>query len=188
MKINIDVNKLIDNSISIQEYLFCSFISNKEIELMTEYMSLFNFIISKGQLDNLIRDGFIVQLTPGDFTMNSLKVTDRFQAISEINEEKAIQELKDAYPKRTISGKRVGLQADPFKWQTKYLAIIKKDKDLHEKVLECIELEKKHRAKNGQDDYWALLTTYVNNKRWEVYMEDVGNLSVGSEDKFSTDI
>ncbi len=184
--INVNIDLILKTGLSIQDYLFLQLIKSEKKELMREYHEQFGLILTKDAVDRLIKKGFLIMKnTEGKYVFDNFKVSNDFNNLTEVKVEDAIQDIKDTYPKKTPSGSR-HLQGDSNKWGPKYLSIIKKDRILHEKILMCIEAEKVHRKANHNEEFWALLLTYVNNKRWELFMDEISTPK--EENIFSKDI
>lgn len=188
MIINVDLNILMKANISIQEYLFLQLIKNKQKDLLVEYYSVFGKLVEPININKLIGRGWLLANDPNDKSFENFKVSNDFIHLTEIRLDDAIEELKSIYPKQTPSGDRKGLQADSDKWGVRYLKLINRDRALHEKILMCIEAEKIHRKNTKQEEYWALLATYVNNRRWETYIDDIDNFNKELDNIFSKDI
>lgn len=173
--ITIDLEKLIDVELSLEQFVFLSLVDSKKPELYSAYTSRIksNIITNPTQITSLIERGLLIQTVPNNFLFNNFKVTDQFYELFENDQSKIIKELKEAYPKQTPSGKRKGLQADQAKWIPKYLNIVKNNNKLHKLILDCINFEVLDREANGQGEFMPMISTYINNRRWETYQEDV---------------
>lgn len=172
LTINLDL--ILKASLSFQDYLFLQLIKNHKKELMQEYHAEFGMILTKDEVDHLIAIGYlqIIDKTKG-YVFNNFIITEEFNTLTSVKEDEVIEDLKRVYPKKTPSGKRLGLQNDKDKWGPKYMSIIKGDRALHLRIIECIEREKTHRKLSGQEEFWPLLTTYINNERWEAFIDSV---------------
>lgn len=172
--ITLDLQKLIDVNLTIEQFVFITLIDEKKPAIYESYSKTFkNIISSREELNDLIERGLIVMEDPTIYKFNNFKVTDLYHQLFSNNKALMIADIKATYPKQTPSGKRKGLQADSNKWIPKYLNIVKNNSELHSLILDCIRYEMQDRATNGQSEYIPLLTTYINNARWEVFMDDV---------------
>lgn len=168
----VDLDLLLQSGISINQYFFLKILDNQNVDLYRFYLEQFKSPITKEDLEYLIQKGVLITKDKTNrFTFENLKVTNTFKDIFEEIKSDAIKELEEIYPKKTPFKKR-RLQSDKGKWGPKYLSIIKGKPELHEKILNCIKAEEKHRKQTGSEEFWAMLTTYINNARWEDYMED----------------
>lgn len=184
---NINLDLLLRAGITVNQYFIMQLIHNKKKELFRQYMEIFHKSpVDVNDLKYLVSKEFLIMKDiNGKYTFENLMVTKLFTNLAFINVDDAIEELENTYPKKTpITGRR--LHADKDKWSKKYLSIIKKDRTLHDKIILCIKAELQHRQKTDGQEYWALLSTYINNKRWEQYLDDIDGYS--EESKFSKDI
>ena len=172
--ISIDLEKLIEVELSIEQFVFLSLIDENKPLLYEAYSKKFkNIIQSKNQLTELIDKGILKMEKADNYDFANFKVTEAFHQLFNNDKAKIIQEIKEVYPKQTPSGQRKGLQADSNKWIPKYLNIVKNNSQLHSLIIDCIKYEMHDRNLNNQAEYIPLLTTYINNARWEVYMDEV---------------
>lgn len=180
----VDYDALLQTGVSINQFLFLQLIYNNKSQRYYEfYLEQFpegktvgiQYLVDKGLLTTKDRTT--------NFTYNNFKTTDLFKKLFYREVEDAVKELEETYPKVTPAKKR-RLQSDKAKWSANYLKIVKSKPDLHRFILKCIEVEKKHRKSTNVEEFWPLLTTYVNNRRWEDYAEDalkMGDKSVLQE-------
>ena len=172
--INLDLEKLIEVNLSIEQFIFLTLLDEKKSDIYLAYTSKFQHIItSKNQLEDLIKRGLLLMNIPDVYLFSNFKVTEKFHQLFFTDKAKIIQDLKDVYPKQTPSGIRKGLHADQAKWIPKYLSIVKNNLQLHELILNCIRYELEINQSNGQLEYLPMLSTYINKRRWETYEEDV---------------
>lgn len=184
----INFDTLLRTGLGVNQFTFLTLLKHNKSNLFEEYRSQEKSIgrmTSMEIIEDLIDKGWLLRIDNSehgkkDARFSNFKVTDKFNELVDVNNTDIIQELKDAYPKKTPSGNRVNLQQDSDKWIPKYLKAIGDNKDLHNIVLKCIEAEKINRKKTKAEEYWALLTTYVNNRRWEVYINNIDNIQDSS--------
>jgi len=176
--ITLDLEKLIEVNLSIEEFIFLSLIDSKKPELYQNYTSNFktSILSNLNQITSLLERGLITQELANNYLFNNFKTTDKFYQLFMNDKAQIIKDIKDTYPKQTPSGKRKGLQASQAKWIPKYLNIVKNNMKLHQLIIDCIKFEVADREANGQMEYMPLLSTYINEKRWETYEEDVVEL------------
>lgn len=184
----VDFDKLLQTGIKIQHYLFLKLLDNKnKAKLFNYYSEQFgplvrpfdvDYLFDKGLLDLLRRDKNESTSTNRfkNYGLSNMFTTKLFSDLFDkpiIVD--AIEDLKNTYPTKTPAKKR-RLQSDPDKWKPKYLSIIKGKPELHELIIKCIKAEAKHRRSTGSEEFWPLLTTYINNKRWEDYEDEAENI------------
>ena len=184
-----DFNKLIETGIRIEHYLFLQILDHKhKAKLLNFYNEQFNalirpkdvdFLFDKGLLEILKQDKNDNPLSTNYFKNYSLSNMFPTKLYYNLFEKKisdtAIEELKNTYPTKTPAKKR-RLQTDPDKWKTTYLKIIKGKPELHETIIKCIQAEAKLRRSTGSEEFWPMLTTYLNNRRWEDFEDEIANM------------
>lgn len=182
----VDFNLLLEAGLTINQYFFLQLKDKDDVNLYRFYLEQFPQPINKEDIVLLINKGLLVTKDKTNrYTFENLKITKTFKDLFEKKVDNAIEELKDTYPKKTPLGRR--LHSDAEKWKPKYLSIIKGKPELHKTIIDCIKAEAIHRKKIGNQEFWPLLTTYINNKRWEDYEDEVVE-GFSEEDKFSKDI
>jgi len=92
-------------------------------------------------------------------------------------------ELLEAYPKKTPNGRRLHGNKDNCK--KKYNNLIKKNPELHPIILKCILAELEDRYIHNSTNYWKMLQTYINQKGWELYEDDIKDS--GKEENYGDD-
>lgn len=172
----VDYDVLLQTGISINQFLFLQLIYNEKSQRYYEfYLEQFpegrsvgvQYLIDKGLLTTKDRTT--------NFSYGNFKTTELFKNLFYKDVENAVKELEEAYPK-TTPGKKRRLQSDKHKWGPNYLKIVKNKPELHKTIINSIKLESKHRKATNTEEFWPLLTTYVNNFRWEVYAEEAEKL------------
>lgn len=168
----VDYNILLQVGLTINQYFFLQLSNTQNVNLYRFYVEQFPQPVNKNDIIQLIEKGLLDTKDGSDrFTFENLKVTAVFKQLFEKKIENAIEELQSTYPTKTPAKKR-RLQSDPDKWKPKYLSIVRGKPELHNKILNCIKAELKHRRATGSEEFWPLLTTYINNRRWEDYMDE----------------
>jgi len=181
----VNLNSLLEAGISINQYFFLQLSHIGKVANYRLYLEQFSQPINKEDIKYLIDKGLLITKDRTErYTFENLEPTDLFKRLFDPDIPNAIEELMAVYPKKTPLGRR--LQSDGHKWKPAYLKIIKGRPVLHDLIIKCIKAEEAVRRKAGQLEYWPLMTTYINNKRWEDYEDEIDDFS--EEDKFSKDI
>lgn len=181
-----DFDKIIQTGIKIEHYLFLKILDSKNrVKLLNFYNEQHGALIRPKDVDFLFDKGLIDILKrdkPDDpnsinyfknYSLSNMHITKLYYDLFEKQvKETSIEELKETYPKQTPAKKR-RLQSDPDKWKSNYLKVIKGKPELHELIIKCIKAEAKHRRATNSEEYWPLLTTYINNRRWEDYEDAI---------------
>lgn len=181
----VDYNKLLEAGIKIEHFLFLKILNEDKdkSKLLSLYHEQFNTLVRPSDIDFLFDKGLLTLLKQDrdpsgknyfvGYTLNNMYTTKLYNDLFEKRiSDKSIEELKDTYPTKTPAKKR-RLQTDPVKWKSTYLKIIKGKPELHETIINCIKAEAKHRRATNSEEFWPMLTTYLNNRRWEDYEDEI---------------
>lgn len=87
-----------------------------------------------------------------------------------IDSHEAWLDFQKAYPKKTPNRRR--LQTHLEYCQRKYKEIVNNDLEYHKNILKCINLELLERRDSGSLEFFPMMKTYINEKRWESYWDD----------------
>lgn len=182
-QISVDLNKLYANKLKIEDYfiLFCLVYDDEDM--------LMNYITTCGKIDTLtfqrLRDsGFIVLKDELNILFNEIKVTDQaknlFNAQNNIVDfEPLFKELLSTYPKsvkRVTGGTRPlhnDLQRCKKLYKSTILSIGLVNKELHQKILLCVQKYYRDHLKDNKQEFMQLLATFLSQRTWEQYLEEV---------------
>lgn len=79
MRFDVDVDKLIDTGLSINDLLFCHFVCSNEKKLFDFYVEQFNRFFDKGSIDRLIELGYLELDEPNrGYIFSNIKASDLF--------------------------------------------------------------------------------------------------------------
>tara|TARA_R110002020_G_scaffold85441_2_gene210902 strand:+ start:510 stop:1022 length:513 start_codon:yes stop_codon:yes gene_type:complete len=157
---NLDLESLNLIDLSPTQYIILHFIAhNKNLNDIVFYKHDINMLVERGLLESR---GGILFLT-----------VDSSSLFSEVNYEESWNELRRTYPKK--SGIR-RLQNSLEKTKRRYLSMLKRGEAIHSEVIKAINIEKIERenaliTRTWMAD-WKALSTYVNNKEWETFLEE----------------
>ena len=186
-QISVDLTKLYTNKLKIQEYfvLFC--LVHNEEELLMKYI---NYC---GRIETLIfqrlRDsGFIILKDESNILFNEIKVTDQAKNLFNVSDNKEFEilfkELLSTYPKsvKRITGGTRPLHNDLQRCKKLYKSTIVSiglvNKELHKKILLCVQKYHRDHLKDNKQEFMQLLATYLSQRTWEQYLDEVTNLEV----------
>lgn len=80
MRFEIEIERLIDASISIHDYLFLQFVSQQNRSVLDLYIEQFDRFFTKDSLDNLISLGYLKKRDPAmGYTISNLDVTKLYE-------------------------------------------------------------------------------------------------------------
>jgi hypothetical protein len=186
-QISVDLNKLYTNKLKIEDYfiLFC-LVHNDEDMLM-------KYIDTSGRIETNIfyrlRDsGFIILTDENNILFNEIKVTEKTKNLFNIQDnqkfEELFKELLVNYPKsvKRITGGTRPLHNDLSRCKKLYkLTILDRsigsvNVELHQKIQLCVQKYYRDHLKDNKQEFMQLLATFLSQKTWEQYLEDIGEL------------
>lgn len=177
------IDKCLLHRINLYSYFILYCLYYEEQELLTQYCLKIDKIDTKN-FTELIDAGYLEEVKDRKFiTINDLVLTDKFkQDVLRIPETKnitfdqAFEQLRQHYPSKAGNSER-RLQGDVERCKRLYQNIIVKngkiDDELHNLVLQCINFEINLRTKNRSLEYFQMLATWLQQKTYTLYMDDV---------------
>jgi hypothetical protein len=168
------LNKNVDPTL----YLITLSIVNKDKELFNLFWNMLGVGFGK-DLQNLKEMKFLEfenkdVFKEHEIIFEKLKVSDYFLNLFSIpgtGKRDLYDELIKAYPVKTPNGRRLRVYSTTL--PKKYLKLINNDVNEHELVLLCLKAEIEERTKNGNLNFMYMLSTYINNAYWRIYLDDV---------------
>lgn len=181
---SVKFDKLFTNKLKIEEYfiLFCLITENEEL--------LIKYVTNCGSIDSSVfqklrNSGFIILSNETDITFSSISVTEEtkklFNVSQDISFEVLFRELLSTYPKsvKRITGGTRPLHNDLARCKKLYKStLINKGEislniDLHQKILLCVQKYYKDHLRDNKQEFMQLLATFLSQKTWEQYLEEV---------------
>lgn len=186
-QISVDLNKLYTNKIKIEDYfvLFCLVHSDEEM--------LMRYISTCGRIETLsfhrLRDsGFIILQDEINILFNEIEVTEQAKNLFNVSDNKefetAFKELLSTYPKsvKRVTGGTRPLHNDLQRCKKLYkLTLVDRvssslNKTLHQKILLCVQKYYRDHLKDNKQEFMQLLATFLSQRTWEQYLEDVSDI------------
>ena len=161
MTINIDIDKLFEYGLTPNEYITLFLVKNNKLnEINFNVEKPIQNLKSKGLIDS---NGEITKKIPKElFGENKIEDLEPYWL-----------QLKNTYPKK--DGPR-RLHDSPSTCEKKYIRIIKKNPNIHKQVMEGLQEEIKLRTQSEMRGEFfpapKLMSTYINNKSWEGYLNN----------------
>lgn len=181
---SVNFNKLFTNKLKIEEYfiLFCLITENEEL--------LIKYITHCGNIDTQVfqklrNSGFIILSNEIDITFSSISITDETKKLFNMSQDTSFEllfrELLSTYPKsvKRITGGTRPLHNDLARCKKLYKStLINKGEislnlDLHQKILLCVQKYYKDHLKDNKQEFMQLLATFLSQRTWEQYLEEV---------------
>lgn len=174
---NIDLSKLINNCLSLDEYFLVNCIYYNQKEVFEKYalkcksidIQLFNGLFKKKYLFEI--EG------KSSYVFDDLKLTEKalrdFGFISTSDYDKYFDELRTVYPSVIkINGKVIRrLHQDIADCKKKYKSIIE-SKEHHDLIIKCVKLYIDEHKKAGKEEFIQMLSSFLNQRNFEMYMDE----------------
>ena len=186
-QISIDLNKLYANKLKIEDYfvLFCLVHNDEEM--------LMKYITAAGRIETLIfqrlrNSGFIVLKSESEILFSDIEVTEQAKNLFKLpdneNFEVLFKELLSTYPKsvKRITGGTRPLHNDLQRCRKLYKITISDrvsfslNQTLHKKILLCVQQYYRDHLKDNKQEFMQLLATFLSQRTWEQYLDQVSNL------------
>lgn len=186
-QLNINLQKLLENKLKIEDYfvLFCLVHNDEEM--------LMRYITTTGRIETLtfqrLRDsGFIILKDEINILFNEIEVTEQTKNLFNVSDNKefetAFKELLSTYPKsvKRVTGGTRPLHNDLQRCKKLYkLTLVDRvssslNKTLHQKILLCVQKYYRDHLKDNKQEFMQLLATFLSQRTWEQYLEDVSDI------------
>lgn len=186
-EISVDLNKLYANKLKIEDWfiLFCLVYDNEEM--------LMKYITTCGRIETLIfqrlRDsGFIILKNELNILFNEIEVTEQAKNLFNVQDnthfDTLFKELLSTYPKsvKRITGGTRPLHNDLQRCKKLYkLTLVDRvssslNKTLHQKILLCVQKYYRDHLKDNKQEFMQLLATFLSQRTWEQYLDDVSDI------------
>jgi len=187
--ISVDLNKLYASKLKLEDYfiLFCLVNDAQD--------ALINYTTHCGSIDTKtffrLRDsGFIILEDEVTITFSSIKTTLTAKKLFNVGDNQQFdllfKELLVNYPKsvKRITGGTRPLHNDLTRCKKLYkLTILDRsigsvNIELHQKIQLCVQKYYRDHLKDNKQEFMQLLATFLQQKTWEQYLDDVNNLEV----------
>lgn len=191
--ISVDLNKLYTNKLKIEEWFILYCLVNKEEEILVNYVHNCGTISSQ-VFYNLRNSGFIILKDALNCTFDSIIVTEITKNLFNVQDtaffDTLFKELLSTYPNsvKRITGGTRRLHNDLVRCKTLYKKTIitgisvSPNNTLHKKILLCVQLYYKEHLKDNKQEFMQLLATFLSQRTWEQYINEVSNIEILTKD------
>ena len=186
-QISVDLNKLYANKLKLEDYFILFCLVNEEEELLVKY-TFHSGGIDTNSFQRLRNSGFIVLTNEINITFSSIKITNQTKELFNVQDntdfDTLFKELLSTYPNsvKRITGGTRRLHNDLVRCKKLYKASLvsseKVNKDLHKKILLCVQMYYREHLKDNKQEFMQLLATFLSQRTWEQYLNDVEKLEV----------
>lgn len=187
MIIVLNTDTLINSSLTLEEVFLCLCVYYRDVGSLKAYIANSPTTIDINTANRLVDKGYLIK-TREVPTFDDLYATELVNGLLNVATPEAMfDELLAIYPSKTPNGRRLHGAKELNK--VKYIKTIKKNLDLHKLILKAVEYELAERAANNSLDFLLMLSTYINQKRWEEYLPEILDGKTAAQSNYgATDI
>lgn len=180
----IDVNKFINAGLSLDMHFILLCILNNAQHTLEEYVNKCGSI-GRPAFDTLVERDYIEPID-SPITFAKLKLTNKgkkYITNEDLDHPKFFKELKLTYPSKVKVGKSYRrLHQDLESCERKYKNLITSE-EMHRNILKCVELYIKELKDTNRLEYIQMMSTWINQKNYEVYLEEAIKSEILEEDE-----
>lgn len=173
--VSFNLTKLSASKLSPNEFVICYLLLKKEFNLLKGCLSWIDSKELISVLRNLEAKRYVkigYEKIEESIDFEKIFVRQPFIEIMQLDiTGTPFEELREIYPKKTSGGRR--LHTNLILAKKKYLEFLRGNAQLHPLILKAVELEVKERTLHNKLDFMQNLATYIHQKSWDAYMEDV---------------
>ena len=173
MRLEIDVNWLVNNSLTPNSLLFLQSVKDKDWESVEKQLNW----LSNTEKCLMISHGYL--LDPDKYEeypdITKMQVTRKYEDLISENKVDFWNEFFANFPVK-VPGRNPGtyryVRMDNDKVRKKYTSIVKGNIAVHKRILEGLNKELEVRKVANSMQYMNNLETWLNNRVWEMYLND----------------
>ncbi len=170
----ININNVIKSALNLEEYFILDCLNKGNKDLLEQYVRSCG-IMEISRFDNLFKLGMIEAFDAENILFSGLKLTPK--ALKTCGWDKSFEdyfkELRETYPKQAGKSGRQ-LHKDLPRCKKLYREIVDCE-DTHNMIIKAIKLDVEHHRKNGGLEYLQMLSTFLHQRNYEPYLEQLRN-------------
>ncbi len=174
MLLQVDVESLIKNRVTIDQFLITQLIFEKNYDLLSKYLELYSIEDLKSLFINLVRVGLVDNYNGiNEFDINKLVVKPSFSKV--LAQGDFFDELVQVYPASVIrpDGVKDYLRTDLNRCRKIYAKITGGKHIIHQNILECLQFEIALRRKERNLGYLKRLPKWLVSEEWKIYEQRI---------------
>lgn len=182
-KFNVDIELITSNKLSFEAYFILWCLNYKDKVSLLSYTRNCKKI-STETFNQLEANNYITInrqiIQDNQITFNSLTITNLGKDLFITTDfDSLFKELRDSYPKTAgRSGRK--LHQDLGRCKTLYKKIINEDIELHKLICKAAKLYHNDKIKTNSEDYLQMLSTWLSQQNYELYLEDAKSIDYNS--------
>ena len=181
MLIQVDVNSLINNLLKIDEFVILQLVYDKQYDLVSKYLSLYDSEEKKKLFNRFNLFGFVTNYNnTEEYDPSKLTLEPDFLRI--IANGDFFDELVQVFPVSVIrpDGTKDFLRNDLKRCKTAYSKITKNKYFIHQHILECLKYEVALKRREGKMSYFKRLSKWLASEEWKIYEQALNEETIDS--------
>ena len=186
-EISVDLNKLYANKLKIEDWFILFCLVHNDEEMLMKYITTCGRI-ETSIFQRLRNSGFIILKDELNILFNEIEVTEQTKNLFNVSDNKefeiAFKELLSTYPKsvKRVTGGTRPLHNDLQRCKKLYkLTLVDRvssslNTTLHRKIILCVQKYYRDHLKDNKQEFMQLLATFLSQRTWEQYLEDVSDI------------
>ena len=172
MDIIINLDFLLDNKLTTEQYLLLELISTKKYGYLKKYIE--TFPLNEEEINKLVKRGYLHNVSEGDETdITKLMVRPAFKSL--VKQSDYFDEFYDLFPVKIIrpDGTYDYLRYNNRECRDLYNNIIEGKKYNHEKMMELLRYEISYRENFNKMTYMKRMTNWLKSEAWKEIEERI---------------
>lgn len=181
MLIQVDINSLIDNLIKVDEFVVLQLIYDKQYDLVSKYLLLYDSEEKKKLFSKFNLLGFVRNTNNLDeYDPSKIELAPDFLRI--IANGDFFDELVQVFPVSVVrpDGTKDFLRNDLKRCKVQYSKITKNKYFIHQHILECLRYEVALKRKEGKMSYFKRLSKWLASEEWKIYEQALNESTIDS--------
>lgn len=196
MILEINTKFLLEHNITAHQFLLVQLASQGEYDAMKRYLKASDsYIDIPKDMINLYNAGLIANPPSGNATFREIKPSEKFISAMAYTGD-PFDEFYQLFPTKVLrpDGSYDYLRVDRERAKKMYHNIVRKNRTLHDHIMECLRTEIQERTNTGQMGYFKRMHTWLSSEAWKVTSErlDAGAVknsdSTGGKEAYGTEI
>lgn len=178
MIVETDINQLIYNKLSANQFIFCYLIYTKAYDTLNTYLSAHGFDNFEAEIEQLIAVGLISRFDYASrLNIKGYTLTEKCLEILNTSNIDMFDEFLSEFPNKVIrsEGNVDFLKSNVAKCRTKYKSITKGKRHIHEHILNCLRFELDIKQSTNSMKFMKKLPNWLESEEWKAYEEEIKN-------------
>ena len=172
MIVEVDINTLMYNKLSANQYIFCYLLYRKAYDTLNAYLTAYGFTNFEQEIEQLIQIGLLSRFEYANrLDIKGYTVTNNCLNILNGTNIDLFDEFLAEYPNKVLrkEGNVDFLKTNIAKCRAKYKGIVKGKHHVHEHILDCLRYELNVKQASDSMKYMKKLPNWLEAEEWKTY-------------------